>query len=126
MFVPGLSTADRQAFYAGEKVFVRPAVWVLCKEMTGDRICSDRTAAVTDGQVFALDAIVVTRNMLWPLLKTLTRLAVFQYVGKTVVIENISKPVIGIAGDPAIALRHMTTGVDSDQAIDTIITPDAG
>lgn len=59
------------------------------------------------------------------MIELLTGGAGFQQFAKVVALENVAVVVIRVAGDPAIALRYLTTRVDGNQGIGAVLAPDA-
>ena len=109
-----------------EQGLVELAVGVFRQQRALDRVGSDRTAAVTEGEIITVQAVFLLDQYAGPFLKTPARRAGSQQFGEAVGLEEVAEPEFGVTGDPAVALRHIAEGVDADEFLGAVFPPDAG
>lgn len=87
------------------------AVWVLLKHTAAERKSPHWTAAVTQRKVVTLNT--VARNYQSRSLDEFApRAALREHSSETIGLVNVAKEIVGIARDPAVALRDKSSGVD--------------
>src|SRR5271157_168194 len=64
--------------------------------------------------------------MFRPLDKLAPRWALPQHPREIGLAEHVAEKGLGVAGDPAVALRDRAFGIDGDELVGTVFLPDAG
>lgn len=110
----------------GEDGFVDFAIGVFGVHGAAGGVGADGAAAVAGGEVTTLEAVFVADEFAGAFDKLATGRAFAEHAGEVGFAEDVAEEVVGVTGDPAVALRDRAFGVDGDELVGAVFFPDAG
>src|SRR5258708_26996175 len=111
---------------AAEDGFVNFAIRILRQHRAERAVGAHGTATMADREVAAGETVFVFDQMFRSLDKLAPRWTLPQHSREIRLAKHVAEKGLGVAGDPAVALRDRSFGIHGDELVGTVFLPDTG